>query len=438
MKKSFFYFAAAFCFLLFFSVVSCTDPDLIGVEVQPVNDQLNVTTTDTVTIQCLSVREDSVRADHTSASLLGSLNDPIFGSTNAGFAIQFSLPTNNVAFASPKKLDSIVLTLAYSGYYGQYKKPMKVSVYELTEKLSNDSIYYSNKHVGKAYNNIFAPSGFEVASAYINPKPSDSVKIGSVNKAPHLRLRLSDAFGQRFLDASGTSNLSDNTNFQNFFNGLYVKTEDVYTGGCMLYFDIIAKSGMSRLTLYYNGGEYYSFSPADLSTRINHFDHVYPSTFLSQLNSNSVGDSLIYAQSMAGVKAKILFPNINNFAALGNVVINRAELLITVEDNNTYTDLYTPPSKLSLAAIDAEGKTTFLIDQYQGDTYFGGAFSSTTRQYTFNISRHIDQIIHAVQNQYGIYLMVSGASVKADRLVIKGGKRSSNPLKLKITYTKIH
>ena len=438
MKKPFFYFAAAFCLPLFFFLSSCTEPDLIGVEVQPGNDQLNVTVTDTVTLLCESKLEDSIRTDRSAASLMGSISDPLFGRTNAGFALQFSLPTNNVTFASPKKLDSIVLTLAYSGYYGQYKNPMKVSVYEITERLYKDSIYYSNKNIRHSFNNIYAPMGFEVASAWITPKPNDSVKVKGVNKAPHLRLRLSDALGQRFLNASGSSSLLDNTSFQNYFYGLYIKAEDVYSGGCILYFDILSKSGMSRLTLYYNGGEYYSFNPADLSTRINTFEHHHPASLLGQMNNPIVGDSLLYAQPMAGIRTKILFPHISRFASLGNIIVNRAELQITVEDVNTYTDQYAPPSKLALAAIKEDGTTAFVIDQYQGETYFGGTLNSTSRQYSFNITRHIDQIIHAVQNQYGLYLMVSGTAVKADRIVMKGPGRSVTPMKLILTYTKIH
>ena len=61
----------------FFSLVlfSCTDPDLIGLEIQPESDQIVISTNSHEGIfftELSSVKEDSVRTDENSLNLLGS------------------------------------------------------------------------------------------------------------------------------------------------------------------------------------------------------------------------------------------------------------------------------------------------------------------------------------------------------------------------------
>ncbi|HKC36608.1 MAG TPA: DUF4270 family protein, partial [Chitinophagaceae bacterium] len=67
---------------------SCNDPDIVGLDVQPAGDQINLTFTDTATLQTYSIREDSLRTDEVSQFLLGSYTDSVFGRTDASIYAQ--------------------------------------------------------------------------------------------------------------------------------------------------------------------------------------------------------------------------------------------------------------------------------------------------------------------------------------------------------------
>ena len=106
-------------------------------------------------------------------------------------------------------------------------------------------------------------------------------------------------------------------------------------------------------------------------------------------------------------------------------------------DENSIGD-YTPPEKLILSKINANGTTSFLTDYAYGDAYYGGYYSSTTKEYRFNISKHIqDALLNGSFEDKGLYILVSGAAVKSNRAVIKGNKSSQDNLRLEIIYTKI-
>ena len=65
------------------SLASCNkEPDLIGIDLLPDSDYLNLSFTDTSTIIAYTVREDSLRTDELSANLLGYMNDPVFGNVD--------------------------------------------------------------------------------------------------------------------------------------------------------------------------------------------------------------------------------------------------------------------------------------------------------------------------------------------------------------------
>ncbi|SVE15735.1 uncharacterized protein METZ01_LOCUS468589, partial [marine metagenome] len=112
---------------------SCTDPNLIGLEVQPPSDGIVVSLTSLNNdLKLSTISEDSLRSDEVSTLLLGCINDPVFGINRGSFATQFMLPFNNLDIGNSDSLivDSVVLGLSYSGNYGN-NQTMNISVYEI-------------------------------------------------------------------------------------------------------------------------------------------------------------------------------------------------------------------------------------------------------------------------------------------------------------------
>jgi len=76
------------------------------------------------------------------------------------------------------------------------------------------------------------------------------------------------------------------------------------------------------------------------------------------------------------------------------------------------------------------------IDYFENAAYFGGTYNASNKTYTFNISRHIQDLINNNTVDYGMYLIATGSSIQANRSVLNSFKHPSNKIKLNITYSK--
>src|SRR5206468_1003854 len=119
------------------------------------------------------------------------------------------------------------------------------------------------------------------------------------------------------------SDLSNNSTFQSFFKGVYVKVDGAASinQGAILYFDLL--SSQSKLTLYYNDSLNFDFIIGSGALRVNHFVHDYTGTPVNaQLTGTAIDTDFVYVQAMAGVKTKILLPEIKHLTDSGMIVIN--------------------------------------------------------------------------------------------------------------------
>lgn len=422
-------------FFLLVALNSCNKNEELGVNVLPPEDLLNVGYTISIPVTAYTVKDDSIRTDKTLYNLTGSFYDPVFGQTTAGTYTQFRLSTNDVNFGTNPVCDSIVLSLTYYSYYGDTNTSLTLNVFEIAEDFYADTTYYAYDELGVYKQNL--------ANFTFFPRPSDSVTLDSTSYAPHLRVKLKKTLGQKFINASGSSYLANNENFLQFFKGLYYTVNKVSSGGIMLYFNLTA--ALSKLTLYYHNDSdtnEYDFVINSSCARFNTFNHYNfsqaASSLHNQLNGDTtLGDNLVYVQPMAGTRVHIKFPEALTLNNLGKIAINKAELVVNIDETNI-TD-YPPPDKLTLIKINSDGTYSFLPDYYYGDPYFGGSYNETKKEYRFNISTYLQQaLINGSFNDRGLFMTVSGASIKANRAVIFGNKNTAGNLRLEIIYTKIN
>jgi len=109
------------------SITSCDESSVVGLDVQPVNDLLNVDYQDSTTLVTKTVSVDSLRTDETllitANALLGTYLDPVFGKTFASLYTQLRLPTNNPLFGTNPLIDSVILSLVYDpAYFGKKQR----------------------------------------------------------------------------------------------------------------------------------------------------------------------------------------------------------------------------------------------------------------------------------------------------------------------------
>ncbi|MBK8416906.1 MAG: DUF4270 domain-containing protein [Bacteroidetes bacterium] len=414
------------------AIAACGEPDAIGIEVQPQGDNINVFYTDTVTLDVTTIREDSLVTDEKVASLnlAGSYFDPVFGIHNASFFAEVKLPNNNsnFSFGTSPVLDSVVLTLGYSDYYGDTLSPMNYQVFRLTENMIADTSYYSNDQIA------FSDQLF---NGTVTISPKDSVELGTSTFAPHLRLRLDQNFGDAML-AADVSNYLDNAAFVNFFKGIHVKTAPAagVNSGNIASFNLLAS--ISRLTFYYSNstgtGLTANFEINSTSSRFNNYTHDYSTgTFGSVFPVT--GENQAYIQSMAGTKVRIKIPFLENLNALGPVSINKAELVIPVANNNPYKS----HTNLLVFGVDSVGKEALIQDLLESANYYGGGFNSSTETYTFNVARYVQRVLAGTYTDYGLSLISSGGAVNAFRTIIPGpASGTGDKIQLRITYSKLN
>ncbi len=423
----------ALLFLLLFQ--SCKEDDNLGVDlVNFPGDMIGMNYTDTSTVIAWSVREDSLQTSGVYLQLLGSYFDPVFGRSTSSIYTQARLSTNNVNFGTNPVGDSLVLTLQYNGYYGDSLATLRVKVYEIdpTATFHKDSTYFSHQTI---------PVTTLLYDDLVRFNPIDSVEFAGKKVLPMLRLSLGADLVQKFINASGTSDLTNNDAFITFFKGLHITVEEVSTvnEGIMAYFNL--KADLSRLTLYYHNATdtlTYPFYINDDCAKFTHFDHSgYQHAEPALNNQDTSGNNpRLYLQAMAGMKIRVKFPHIKDLYTNGPVAINRAELVIKADPTDFTSSTFKPSAKITVARITEEGKNAFTSDILEGETFLGGTYDATKQEYRFRISRYLHDILTGKYENHGLVILISASAIKADRTTVLGNTTTGQNLRLEIVYAK--
>ena len=411
-------------------ISSCTEPDLIGLDLQPVSEIPGVST-DTLVVESYVVPEDSLIVWSPLKNLLelptlfaGSYDDPYLGKTQAGFLAQIRLGNTITAntFAAATTPDSVVLSFLYKDLEGDSTVTHRISVYELNEKLFNDSTYYSGR--------TYAHSTF-LGHADLVPKLNDSVNIGGVKSAPQLRLPLDTALGGKFMREyiNNPATFASNTSFMDYFKGVYVVDSADGVGSIV---SLPSTSSIHRLTIYFSGNKSYEFLIDVNAVRLSYFTHQYLS-----MNTDNIPDNYLVVASMAGLKDSLSIKNLTSLYDNGPVSISAARLIFEVEDVSTVSN-FDAHNNLLIFGSDSVGNNRPTADATEASGYYGGLYNSTSKTYTFNIARYLQQTVkNVVENggkDYGLFLVAGGSTSNARRTVLKG----QSGIKLIVTKTKFN
>jgi hypothetical protein len=367
------------------------------------------------------------------------------------------LPSEALSFGTAPVLDSAVLVLKYAGEYtGSADSRLMIEVAQLNERLTVNSNYSSTAE--------HAASGGNIGSKLIKVNLKDSVLVtvpvkgkADLNKrlAPQARIPINAAFVQNSFFTADPSNFKDNSAFSDYIKGLQLKVnKDLTTaGGGLANFDLTDTT--SRLELYYhrqNGTAIdtilttFKFNtPATAAT----IKHNYTGTAVeTQLNAPAAtAYNVNFIQPLGGVKAQITFPYIQNLKSLGNITINKAELIVQIDNGS---DIFAPAPRLYMYRTDIADQKQLLPDVAIGlsDLSLGGFYDTAKKQYRFTLTSYIQNLLNGKLVQYKTYiaavdtkatsqsgLFPSGTTVS--RAVIgSGSSAASTKMKLNIIYTK--
>lgn len=432
LRNKLFYLLAAFVAVLIF--VSCNkEPNLVGLDLLPEGDRLNMSFIDTSTIIAYTVKEDPLRTDELSTNLLGYLNDAIFGNTLASIYTQYNLPTNNVSFGANPVADSVVLSLVYSGIYGDSLSQHTVRVFELADTMSTKAEYYSNS------TKATLPIQIGEATFVPNLKTADSVNGNKVS--PHLRITLSPEFSNRLISADSET-LSANSFFTEVFKGLYITADPVTSNasGAILYFNLL--DDMSKITVHYHNDTDTSSISLPINAncgRFNKYIHYHYNGAVPELLQQFAGDTAsgsnrVFMQAMAGAKVKLRIPYLKNIPENARIAVNEALLIITDDEPD---NIFAPPAQLAMRALDDKGAYVVLPDETIGSVYFGGRYVNN-KEYRFRITKYVqDRMSNPDAKDNGLMMIIAGSSLSGNRVVLKGPASTNGRMKLVIYYTLI-
>ena len=388
--------------------VSCTDPNTIGLEIQPISDNIIISSANFESINSDTECEDSLRTDEALNLILGEIDDPQFGLNNAGFFTQILLSENNTDLGNNAVVDSVVMSYTYSAYYGDLENFTSLDVLILQEAIYKDSVYYSTSYA------MPVPAGMSYVESF-------SVSE-DVSESPSLTIRLSNNFGQEILDLQNEG-LKDNETFLENFKGISVIANAQNT---MLYLNPTGSN--SFLKIYYHNDESdtdtlsLDFELGGDAARINLFNDK-PLLNLPEFSGNS------YIQSMAGYKVKIAINNTDSIKSmLEGKAINKVTMSFDVNEGSQVE--YAAHDKLFLVRVNEQGNNVFLNDYtIEGEAHFGGRLEDN--KFEFNITRYFYQLLNNSSYTNDLYLLPAGAAVNANRTIL------NKDIKLTIHYSEL-
>lgn len=444
-----------------FTLSSCQNTDSIGLDVDPATE-VTGTFTDTITVTSSTVKEDTMVTNTLEKYPLGYLVDPIFGKTTANIAMSLTLDPPGLTFGTTPTLDSAVLVLYYAkDFYGDSTSNFQVDVHQLNSALSTSVQYYNTQP--QSY------SSTVLGSKKLRFSVKDSVRITEivtgnpdkqVTRAPQMRIPINPGFiTDNFLNASSTT-LSSNELLNKAVKGFYLtvnKPQSTGPGG-VAFFNL---TDSSRLEIYYksqNGAlidtTLHKFPIVNNSVPvIADFKHDYSGTAIPANLNSTTQQNFTYVQGLAGLRTKIRFPHIEKLKNLGNITINKAELIVSVVGG---TDTFSPASRLIMYRTDIASQRQFIPDFSTEPAFsltdldFGGFYDSSKKHYKFQVTSYVQDIIKGKLKQYDTYIapvnleynrsagpVVSGST--AGGAVIGSGKSGlSYQMKLRIIYSKIN
>ncbi len=398
--------------VLFFSFIACTRIDTtdLGDGLIPAVDNVSTfdTTMDVITDNILFA--DTTRAFGGDDMAVGYIsNDPEFGQTVG--EMYFTLGATQYPFwpydgkDSVLKIDSVVLSLAFRGSYGDTITPQTFHVFEIgaTSGFKTDSAYMLTHPA-------FRPLGPEWGSKTFSIQTlndSIDVKRGPDADTPRianvLRIKLDTFLAKKIIGLDSVNHKTDSA-FRANFRGLAIIPDTSNAAKGLAYFNL-ADLEKSKLIIYYQGQvngkrdtTYVEYKHVN-GGQANLIRRKPSGNFATYLNNGNPSDDQLYIQSTPGSYVAVTIPNLD---LLNNRVIHRAELrvtqLITGSENP-----FTVPNLVFLdeETLDKDSAYTVQNDfnmvnagsRFAGNfDVFGGALRAD-KTYRFTISRRLQGIV---------------------------------------------
>ncbi|MGN6418527.1 MAG: DUF4270 family protein [Pseudobacter sp.] len=421
---------------------------------------------------------DSTFSTADDLAALGQIsNDPEFGATTAdiysGF-IPAAFGTHPFLNKDSVKIDSVVLSLTYTGAYGDTNSIQVVDVVELDNSVLsnfNDTLYYKiNRAPFLEMGSVRGSKQYAIKDLNDSTFYVDN-GVDSIRSNNQLRIRLDTAFARKFVDYDTSAQYKNDSLFHNSFRGLAIKSSAASpTKNGLAYFNLMGAN--SRLTVYCRvtvNGKVDTISPYFTPYRLqtaNLVKRTPGNNFQNYLNNGNPDDDKVFIQSAPGSYATVKIKGLDTFKTV-NRVIHRAELIMERVQNPS-DDTYAAVPLMFIDAINDAGDSTFTIrndfvytgsaPNYYDVANLGGSY--VNNKYIFNLSRYFQSAVskgHRLYKTLRVYApyrtkpyfeAADGSAIALPtlsvntpiafgRVVLGGGSNATQKMKVRIIYSKI-
>ena len=350
------------CLLYSLSVIFSCENDFNNLESDVIGEEnINFNASKTaLNVLAYNKRLDSLQINNLNSSLLGFFNDPLYGETTGSIVTQLSPAVNAPAFGNTPVIDSVILNIPYfsritgtssapnvplyalDSVFGNKNAGFKLSIYKnnflLRDFNPNSATNEAQKYYSNASNNDktsnfaitetqtinFDANKGELLYQNNNFIPSNKAIILLPNttpttaQAPALRLNLVKSedntindvdkinfWTNLILNQEGLPTLSNLSNFNNHFRGLYIKAEAKDNDGQIL----LLNTNAANISIYFSNtgitpGTTPTNSPYVLTFGQNILNP-YINTFTQTLSNGdrATGDSQLFLKGTEGSMA---------------------------------------------------------------------------------------------------------------------------------------
>ncbi|MES2588521.1 MAG: DUF4270 family protein [Bacteroidota bacterium] len=425
MKKNTFF---VFSLLLFF-IISCKkEVTTVGKDGLNSDSFLNSDAVDTFDLETYTYVEDSILSSNLSVAILGSYNDPEFGTFKSEFYTQFRLNGFNPDFGdlSTIVIDSFVLGIEYKGYYGNLN-PQKFEVFELSDDIYVDSNYYSFQTKATKIENWMDPN-----KDVLTPDPTTNIVIGEETVESQLRLYLDTNKAKMFMSEASLNpdTFASNENFLTYFKGLNVRvnnTSQASGEGGIFYFNL--NDPLSKLTIYYHQAGVSKTFDFLINSSCADFNHIEVDN--SGKNVESVilnpllGQETFYLQANKS-RAVVKFTTIDDIPK--NSIIQYAQLELPVSYYSL--DPFFPSDVISAATkISSTDDNLYSLEVF-------GQYSDANKNYTLDMRDYVQKVVDGKIENHGVYISSAKMLTSSERIIFNGSdSQNKKQPKLYIIYT---
>ncbi|MCC8088837.1 MAG: DUF4270 domain-containing protein [Rikenellaceae bacterium] len=426
-------------------ISSCvTRDDTFGQGFIPDDQSIFMKVDSTFIVKTYNVKTDSIESSGFTKVYLGSKSDPYTGDMNAESIFQLSAPYfyYDYKFGTDAVIDSMHFIVHISDSMGKPGVEQIFEVYDMTEYVHLDSIYYTD----------FDPSGI------IESTPRFEFK-NTVNAEGYIYHKLDDPdLMKELLDTTG---YSFDTVFRNRFKGWYVKPKSKVDGA--VYELDLANSYLS--VNYHNFNETpdtsivlyrlaptnysnYELVPFSQSVSIINYDYTNADPDLRIEDTiNPVSKTFIQAYGGLATLLEFSQESIDKIkadvqtAGYSHLVINKAKLEVRYPDVN-YVELERHLfSRLGIYTDIMEYESIpdydYMLESYGYTTRYGGYVNRSRDMYEMDITMYVQRLFRDDYNLRKVTLGPSVEEFNTMNFLELDGFGSENPPLLIITYTMI-